>query len=156
MAWQKAAGDNLSQTALARLLGDREADSIPVKVVHGVVLPEEDITYENIQSVSFPSNCNEGRNSSRTNDPQIQTIGHIKTSERRHARALDFQNVVGTLEHVRRVVEVESEVRKVGNLGAVDGVLSVPALGRANLGVDHLGHVGRERNERGTCKCQFE
>lgn len=80
----------------------------------------------------------------------MHPVGHVKASKRRDTGALNLEDVVGTLQHVRNTVEVEGEVRKVRDSTAIDLVLAVPALLGTDLGVDHLRHVGREGNQRGT------
>lgn len=86
----------------------------------------------------------------RTNNPEVEAVGHIQSSECGHASTLYLQNVIGTLEYVGCVIEVEGKIRKVGHSAAVNGVLAVPATLRANLSIDHLRNVGGEGNERGT------
>jgi hypothetical protein len=59
------------------------------------------------------------------------------------------EDVILALEHVVLAAKLERELGQVRDRLARDRVLAVPALGRAELLVEHLGNVGRERDERG-------
>src|SRR5258708_421542 len=72
-----------------------------------------------------------------------------RTLESADASILNGEDIVSPHQGIRLAVKVERENRKRGNVLAGDSVLAIPALGGANLRIQHLGNVSRDRNKRG-------
>lgn len=86
---------------------------------------------------------------SRTDNPERATTREvdIHTGECGHTGSLNVQNVVRAFQWIALAVESKGEVWESRHLGAIDCILAVPRPLGTNLGVEHLSHIGGERNQ---------
>lgn len=125
-----------------------ESDGIAAEVIDRVVLAEEDIS-------------NDPDGAERRGDVEAGKGADAGACARQmgagqgaRGPTLDLEDVVLRRELVGLAAKVKGEGRERGDSFALDGVGAVPALLRADLLVDDLSNVRRERDERGSCAGQ--